>query len=120
MPNIDQPIRIRAGFCRCNAHWTRNEAEFARYEAERLKRNGERSRMYRENRRKLKFTFYFIDDESRPRFHCCFMLTASSGTIVLHFGKFICVTGGTLVRAAAVYAPVGASAFQITVSRRLE
>jgi hypothetical protein len=68
--------------------------------------------MCRENRRNLNFTFNFIDGESRPRFHCCFMFTASNGKIVLRFGKFTCITGGTLVSATAVYAPVVASVFQ--------
>ena len=48
------------------------------------------------------------------------MFTALSGKIVLRFGKFTCITGGTLVRASAVYAPAAASAFQITVNRGLE
>ena len=76
--------------------------------------------MRRENRRKLSFTSYFVDDESRLRFHCCFMFTALSGKIVLRFGKFTCITGGTLVRGSAVYAPAAASAFQTTVNRGLE
>jgi len=67
--------------------------------------------MRRENRRKLSFTSYFIDDESRPRFHCCFMFTSLSGKIVLRFGKFTCITGGTLVRASAVYAPARGQRF---------
>jgi hypothetical protein len=48
------------------------------------------------------------------------MFTASIGKIALRFGKFICITGATLVRAAAVYAPFAASALQITVNRGLE
>ena len=48
--------------------------------------------MRRENRRKLSFTSYFIDDESRPGFHYCFMFIT----------------------------PVVASAFQIAVNRGVE
>lgn len=41
---------------------------------ERPRSRDQRSTMCRENRN-LNFAFTFIDDKSRPRFHCCFMFT---------------------------------------------
>ena len=109
-PNIDHSIRLGSA-ANCGVPERRSTLR------ERPRSRGERSTMCRENRRNLNFTFNFIDDESRPRFHCCFMFTASSGKIALRFGKFTCITGGRLVRATAVYAPVVASASQITLNR---
>lgn len=73
----------------------RVEVADARVDAESLYLDVECGGGGSENQRNLDFTSYFIDDELRRRFDCCFMFTASRGKIVLRFGKFACITDRT-------------------------